>query len=62
MAEVLIEISPQGDTTVSVKGVKGAGCKALTESIEKSLGTVTKDTPTAEMRERADVAERVPQR
>jgi hypothetical protein len=49
--EITIEISPTGDTTVSVKGVKGTSCRDLTKNIEKALGTVTSDKPTPEMRE-----------
>jgi hypothetical protein len=50
--EVEIVIAPDGSTTLSVKGVKGAGCKALTEGIERALGSVIEDRETEEYREK----------
>lgn len=50
-AKVLITVTPTGDSTVKVEGVAGDGCKALSENIEKALGVVACDIPTAEMRE-----------
>lgn len=50
--EITITISPEGETEVSVKGVKGKGCQALTKALEDALGTVTSDTPTPEMNQR----------
>jgi hypothetical protein len=47
--EIVVTISPAGETQVEVKGVKGTGCKALTDALEKSLGGVVSDTPTPEM-------------
>lgn len=50
--EIIIVITPEGETEVSVAGVKGQGCKALTEALERGLGNVISDTPTHEMTER----------
>lgn len=49
--EITTEISPSGETKVSVKGVKGKSCKALTADFERGLGKVTHDVPTKEMHE-----------
>jgi hypothetical protein len=49
--ELIIKISPTGETTIEVQGVKGESCKAVTEGIERALGKVTKDVETDEMRE-----------
>jgi hypothetical protein len=55
MAEVTITITPDGETTVAVKGMAGSGCKKLTEGIERALGHVKKDVPTSEMFETTEV-------
>lgn len=60
--EIIIEISPEGETTVGVKGVKGTACRDLTRNLEKALGTVTEDKHTAEMTERANVNQNQSQR
>ena len=49
--EVLMEFPLDGEPKITVKGVKGAACKTLSDPIEKALGLVTSDKPTAEMRE-----------
>lgn len=46
--EVFIEISPSGDTKVSVKGVKGESCQSLTKEFEAALGKTTSDSKTKE--------------
>lgn len=50
--EITITIDAQGNVEVSVKGVKGQGCKALTREIEKALGKVTADKKTREYHEK----------
>lgn len=50
--EITITITPEGETEVSVKGVKGKGCQQLTAALEKALGAVISDTPTDEMNQR----------
>lgn len=51
METVTIVISPDGTTTVGVSCIPGKACKDATREIEKALGKVTKDVPTAEMKE-----------
>jgi hypothetical protein len=51
MQQMIIDISPDGDTKISVRGVKGKGCRALTADIERELGDVKSDEPTKEMKE-----------
>jgi hypothetical protein len=41
---VIVNIDPNGNTTVEVDGVVGLGCKKLTADIEKALGKVTSTT------------------
>lgn len=50
--EITITIRPEGETEVSVAGVKGKGCQQLTAALEKALGAVISDTPTPEMTQR----------
>lgn len=46
---VIVEVSEQGDTTVTAQGVRGSGCRALTEAIERSIGATVADRNTPEM-------------
>jgi hypothetical protein len=48
MPQVIITITADGQSKVEAKGVRGAGCQALTRDIEKALGTTAADTKTAE--------------
>lgn len=47
-SQVIIDIDAEGNTTVSVKGVKGKSCTDLTKYIEAALGKVTRDDKTPE--------------
>lgn len=49
---VIVDINEEGVPTISVVGVKGSGCKALTASLENRLGIVTTDVPTEEMHQK----------
>lgn len=49
--QVIIDIDAQGNTTVSVKGVKGASCTDLTKQIERALGKTASDKKTPEYHE-----------
>lgn len=48
-AKIKVRISPKGETQFKVEGVLGNACTNLTAAVEKALGTVTADQPTAEM-------------
>lgn len=51
-AEIIIDIAPDGGTTVEVNGVKGKKCLDLTREFEQALGTVTKRVEKKEMNQR----------
>ena len=50
MAEptILVTIGPTGEVTVTVEGVAGPGCQALTRPVERALGVTRDDTRTAD--------------
>lgn len=50
--EITLTFDDQDNPVIKVTGVKGAGCASLTETLEKKLGTVTKDEKTSEYNER----------
>jgi hypothetical protein len=60
--KIIIEIDVDGSTKVSVEGVKGKGCEALTKDIEESLGSVTERKHTPEFSQRETQSERAVQR
>ena len=45
---MLVTIGPTGEVTVSVEGVAGPGCQALTRPLEAALGVTREDTRTAD--------------
>ena len=49
--EITVTISPDGNVKVSVKGVKGKSCKALTKGLEAALGDVEHSQVTREIYE-----------
>ena len=49
---IQIVFDGKGGSEITVSGVKGAGCKDLTASLEEALGTVVSDEETPEMHER----------
>lgn len=53
MTEVItLEFDSDDNPVIKVEGVKGKSCTQLTETLEKKLGTVTKDEKTNEYNER----------
>jgi hypothetical protein len=48
MEKVIVEIDPHAKVTVSVEGVSGSGCHALSKAIEGALGRTTEDVRTVE--------------
>lgn len=51
MEEVFMDFDDDDNPVISVKGVKGRGCKDLTADLERKLGTVVKETKTKEYNE-----------
>jgi hypothetical protein len=45
---IVVTIGPTGEVTVSVEGVAGPACHALTRPLEAALGVTREDTRTAE--------------
>ena len=48
MRKIVVRIN-KGQVTVTPEGYQGETCKDATKLLEKALGKVTADTPTAEM-------------
>ena len=38
--EIEVEIDPQGQVTLHVKGIQGAACLSITEDLEQALGKI----------------------
>jgi hypothetical protein len=49
--EIIVEVSPQGEVKVSVKGVKGKSCKDMTKALEAAFGDVQSSVKTSEFNE-----------
>ena len=45
---IVVTIGPTGEVTVSVEGVAGPTCQALTRPLEAALGVTREDTRTAD--------------
>lgn len=60
--EIIFEIDKTGATKISVNGVKGKSCDALTRDIEDALGTVTEKKHTRDYTAPATSANRATQR
>ncbi len=50
MKKIELIIDTNGETQIKVTGVKGEACKDLTKGLERALGNVKSDRPTAEMK------------
>lgn len=48
MKAIRVVVSDDGSTEITTTGFKGKACTLCTESLEKALGTVRKDTKTPE--------------
>lgn len=51
--QIILTISPTGETTVETKGYIGAACKAGSKFVEDALGTKTSEKLTAEYHQTA---------
>ena len=48
MPQIIVTVKADGTTEVSVHGVKGQGCEALSKALEASLGTAETKKHTGE--------------
>lgn len=55
--EIDIEITPDGEVKLTVKGVSGAACLELTRGIEEALGLVVSREKTSEYYQNEAVVE-----
>lgn len=46
---VTVDIAKDGEVSISVEGVSGQGCQALSKELEDALGEVSVSKPTEEM-------------
>lgn len=51
LQEIFLDFDSEDNPVISVKGVKGKACKALTADLERKLGSVTDVKETAEMKQ-----------
>jgi len=51
--EIVVNIGPEGETTIDAQGFKGKTCAEATEFLEKGLGAVAKSTKKAEFMQKA---------
>ena len=49
--EITVTITPDGNVKVSVKGIKGKSCKALTKGLEAAFGDAEHTAQTGEFYE-----------
>lgn len=54
-------VNPAGEATVQTKGFGGSSCRDASRFIERALGVVQSDTPTAEMYQSASIGQPVRQ-
>jgi hypothetical protein len=52
MKQIQVLVTAEGEVTIKPIGFKGESCKQATASLEKALGAVVSDKPTAEMQEK----------
>jgi succinate dehydrogenase/fumarate reductase-like Fe-S protein len=48
MEEIIMDVDEEGNCVITVNGVKGKACAALTKDLEEALGTKISDTKTRE--------------
>lgn len=61
MKQIIVDVSPTGETKVTTKGWFGATCKAASKWLEDALGLKTADAPTLEMHQTAKTPNEVRQ-
>jgi len=58
MPSIIIDITPEGGTTIDAQGYTGSSCSDATKAIEKALGKTTKSTKKADYTKTAAKAQR----
>lgn len=48
MTTITVDVSPQGEIRLETRGYHGAACREASRDLERALGLVTSDRPTAE--------------
>jgi hypothetical protein len=56
-----IIVSPTGETTVQTRGFSGSSCRDASKALERALGIVQSDAPTAEMHQTQTADQRLRQ-
>ena len=61
MKTIEVIVSPTGEAVVQTKGFTGAACRDASKALERALGIVQSDTPTAELYQPQDTQEKLEQ-
>jgi Protein of unknown function (DUF2997) len=61
MHQIIIRVTPKGETTVKAEGFQGPSCSTVTRPFIEGLGRVVEDTPTPEMWQQATQGQEVRQ-
>ena len=62
MRTIEVVINPAGEAVVQTKGFTGSACKDASKALERALGIIESDTPTAELYQPQNAQEKLEQR